>query len=130
MSTNDNTKTAAYENYPNNPLTQSGLSQTGVIAGTTPARIIETMWADKLIVDANLTGDAAGDLAVAVWPCANDGTPLNAPLAAVSSSGPTLIVGKVYFVGEYDVSAQDRVQVRCTNNDAAAQNLVCTCKVI
>lgn len=129
MAANDNTKTAAYENYPNNPLTQASSTQN--VPGTvTVVRTIECSWMDRLILEAVLTSDGAADLAVAVWPIGADGQPVNNPIAPNPSSGPTLVGGKVYFSGEYDITAQDRVQVRITNNDPTARDLSYTAKVI
>lgn len=129
MATNDNTKTAAYENYPNNPLTFANLSQS-VLGTVTVVRTVESGFADKLILDVVMTTDAAADLAVAVWPIGPDGVAINAPLTAAPVSGPTLNAGKVYFTGEYDVTTQERVQVRITNNDPVARDIVATAKVI
>jgi hypothetical protein len=129
VSANDNTKTAAYENYPNNPLTQASLSQLA-LGTTTVVRTLECNWMDKLVLEAVMTTDAAADMAVAVWPVGADGVSINNPLTASPTSGPTLVGGKVYFTGEYDVTAQDRVQVRVTNNDPVSRDLVCTAKLM
>jgi len=130
MATNDNTKTAAYENYPNNPLTQVNGTQSLLGGGTIMVRTAECSWMDKMMLEAVMVTDGAADLAVAVWPVAADGTPINNPLVPLPTSGPTLVGGSVYFTGEYDVTAQDRVQIRITNNDPVARQLTYSAKML
>jgi hypothetical protein len=77
-----------------------------------------------LVVQAELTAGAAGDLAVQVLPFEADNATV-APIAVppTQSVGPTLAAGKSYYYGQFDVQALEKVRIRITNNNAAPQTI-------
>lgn len=122
MATNDNTKTAAYENYPNNPLMSGVKSFAGATTGTPNSTPVEVMGANELSVEAKLaTAAAAGDLGVAVYDVFSDGTVSTVAIAPIRSTGPSLSGGTSYFTAQYDVTGHTRVVITCINNNAAPQ---------
>lgn len=128
MAANDNTKTAAYENYPNNPLMSASKSFAGATTGTQQSTPVEVMGADELTVEAKLaTATAAGDLAVSVYGLFSDGSVAPVALVPIRSTGPTLSGGVSYYTAQYDVSGHTRVSVVCVNNNAAPQTITMNC---
>jgi hypothetical protein len=80
---------------------------------------------DWLVIEAELTGAASGDLSITVTPYEADGITLqsNTPLAPVSSAGPTFGGGVSQFLGKYDVLGIRRVRITAKNNNAGTQTL-------
>lgn len=125
-------KSAAYEGYPGN-LLDRGKTEAQAIAGgggvfdlvgpgNTP--IIQCEGVSTLVVQADMTGAANADLAVAVTPYEADGATISGvPVPVVQSQGPTLAAGHVYFYGQYDVTGVDAVRVRLTNANVGAQTI-------
>jgi hypothetical protein len=121
MAANDNTKTAAYENYPNNPLARKS-APLALAGGVTLPMTVETGGFDELGLEVRMTGAVNGDLIVNVFPIASDGTVSAVSMTPISSTGPTFSAPNVYFFGTYDVSTQTRVVVSVKNNSASPQN--------
>ena len=77
-----------------------------------------------LVIEADMTGGAAGDLTVQVLPFEADAaTLMGVAIAPVTSTGPTLSGGHVYYAAQFDVTAYDKVRIRITNNNAAPQTI-------
>jgi hypothetical protein len=77
-----------------------------------------------LVLEVDMTGAAAGDLSINVFPFEADGvTVMGVAIAPITSTGPTLLTGHVYYIAQFDVSGYDRVRIRLTNNNAAPQTL-------
>lgn len=77
-----------------------------------------------LVVEAELTGAANGDLVISLRPFRSDGTLLaSAPITAVRASGPTFSGGLVQYYGEFDVSSLDKVRITLQNQNVGAQTL-------
>lgn len=117
-------KTAAYEGYNPTPLTK------GQIAGSINAaanldQLVEISDASTLVIESHLTGSADADLTVQVNPVDDDGTVFPIAQPAIQSVGPTHVAGVVYRWAIYDVTAQQRVRIRTTNNNAGTQTLDC-----
>src|SRR5262245_25746550 len=138
MATNDTTKTAAYENYPANQLTR-GNSPSGGIS-MTAAQVytvnLDIGTATRLDVEANLGPGAIAntDLILQVYPVDPQGNPIavgipGGQIPSVAGRIPTLVSGTVQTWQVYDVTSQDRVQVRFTNNAAPTKTLNYSCKV-
>jgi hypothetical protein len=121
MATNDATKTAAYENYPNNPL-GSRSAPLAIAGGVTLPMTIETGGYNELTLEVLMTGAADGDLVVNVFPISSLGTVSGVSIAPVSSTGPKFTTPNVYYTGLYDVSGHGRVQVSVKNNGSGAGN--------
>jgi hypothetical protein len=121
MATNDNTKTAAYENYPNNPLTQRS-APIAIASGVTQTYPIECSGSEELSLEAMQTGTAAGDMVVSVFPVLSNGQQAAVALAPISFTGPTVGAPNVYYYARYDVSGQGRVAITVKNNNAAPAN--------
>jgi len=121
MASNDNTKTAAYENYPANRLGGGSKSAQSIATGASNTSPVETGGFDELGVEVRMTGAANGDLAVTVFPVDSTGAVSGVALAPISSTGPTFASPNVYFFGTYDISTQGRVVVSVKNNNAATQ---------
>jgi len=135
MAANDNTKTAAYENYPQNLLTKGSSPQAGVgpiTTGTYVATQISTADFNELNLEADLIGGAAdGDLTVAVFPIDAWGNVMPVPLNSINATGPKYNgpASGVFYQGIFDVSGQNAVQIRFTNNNAAAKNVAYSYKL-
>jgi hypothetical protein len=126
MAANDNTKTAAYENYPQNLLTRGSLAPASVTNGTFIQSTVQTSDFDELTVEARLTtGAADADMKVEVFPVDSFGNVL------IAAQPPTQSVGPKYdatsaattFWGVFDVSGQQAVAVRITNLAATPKNI-------
>lgn len=75
-----------------------------------------------LVVEVDMTGAAAGDLTVQVLPFEVDAvTLMGVAIAPVTSTGPTLAGGHVYYIAQFDVTAYEKVRFRITNNNVGAQ---------
>jgi hypothetical protein len=117
------TRTAAYENYEGDLLNRFHVDNQSISGtGGTHTFNIEVGGNASLVLEVDLVGSADGDLVVQVNPVAEDGQvyPLIQP--PVQFIGPTHNAGIVYYWALFDVSAQQRVQVKITNNNAGAQN--------
>jgi hypothetical protein len=121
MATNDNTKTAAYENYPNNPLSRMS-TPLAIAGGVTLPMVIETGGFNELNLEVYMTGAADGDLIVSVFPISSTGVVGGISLTPVSSSGPKYVAPNVSYIGLYDVTGHGRVQVTVKNNGGGAGN--------
>lgn len=125
MATNDNTKTAAYENYPANSLTRGSLAPASVTNGTFIQSTVQTADFDELTIEARLTAGAAdADMKVEVFPVDSLGNVLLAPQPPTQSVGPKFdgTTATTYW-GIFDVSGQQAVAVRITNNAATPKNI-------
>jgi hypothetical protein len=82
--------------------------------------------AETLTVEADMSGAAAGDLGISVFPYEADGVTLQSvslvPMANVGYV-PTLAAPRVVAEQEYDVRGLDKVRVVGKNNNAGAQNI-------
>jgi hypothetical protein len=79
---------------------------------------------DELIVEVAMTGSAIGDLVVTVLPFQSDNATLQVnQLPPMSSDGPDLAAGTVYFTARYDVTAYERVRIRINNANVGAQTI-------
>jgi hypothetical protein len=77
-----------------------------------------------LVVEVDMTGAASGDLVVQIIPFEADAaTIMGVAIAPATSTGPTLVTGHVYYIGQFDVTAYDKVRFRITNNNAATQTI-------
>jgi hypothetical protein len=126
MAANDNTKTAAYENYPANSLTRGSLAPASVTNGTYIQSTVNTADFDELTIEARLTTGAADtDMKVEVYPVDSAGNVLIAVQPPVQSVGPkydSTSAATTYW-GVFDVSGQQAVAVRITNNAATPKNI-------
>lgn len=123
---NDLVKTAAFENYPVNLLTKGSLVPTSVTNGTFIATTISTADFDELTLEAKLAAGAADtDLKVEVFPVDFQGNVLYTPMTADKVSGPKFDSpsSSVSYWGVFDVSGQNAVYVRITNNAATPKNI-------
>ena len=120
MAANDNTKTAAYENYPNAPLARSS-KPLSIATGASQTIPVDAGSYDEMGIEAKMTGTAAGDLAVSVFPVMSDGTVSAVALNPISSTGPTVSAPNVYYYANYDISSHTRVVISVKNNNAATQ---------
>jgi hypothetical protein len=101
-------------------------SQAGVSIGTGANNDTDilTQGVSTLVVQVDMTGGAAGDLTVQVLPFEIDAvTLMGVAIAPVTSTGPTLSGGHVYYTAQYDVTAYDKVRIRITNNNAGTQTI-------
>jgi hypothetical protein len=121
MATNDATKTAAYENYPNNALGRRS-APLAIASGVTLPMPVETGGFNEMGLEVRMSGAADADMAVNVYPVASDGQTGGVPLTPVSSTGPKFSTPNVFYFGTYDVSTQTRVVVSVKNNGAGAGN--------
>lgn len=121
MATNDNTKTAAYENYPNNPLGRKSAPLAIAPTVVLPMQV-ETGGYEEMALEVTMTGAADADLIVAVNPINSAGVVSGVALVPTTSSGPKFVAPNVYYSGMYDVSGHGRVQVTVKNNGAGAGN--------
>lgn len=123
---------STYDQY--NALAGVGLSQGYAKAVSLATGASQTMQADVqnwdvLTVNADLTGTAAGDLTIQVFPVAPDGSSIEGtPLPAVTGVGfaPALQAGHVQAVQQFNVQGLDKVNVVIKNNNAATQTLNAT----
>jgi len=79
-----------------------------------------------LVVMVDMTGGAAGDLALQVNPIEADNTtvvPEALPPVQQPVTNPTLSGGHVFMYQQFDVSALEYVRIRITNNNAGAQTI-------
>lgn len=77
-----------------------------------------------LVVEADMSAGAAGDISVVVNPVTEpDGEIFPIAQPPLQSVGPTLVGGRTYFWGQWDVTAQQRVRIRITNNNVGTQSL-------
>jgi hypothetical protein len=126
MAANDNTKTAAYENYPANSLTRGSLAPAAVTNGTYIQSTVNTSDFDELTVEARLTAGAADtDMKVEVFPVDSFGNVLIDAQPATQSAGPKYDAtsAATSYWGVYEVSGQQAVAVRITNNAATSKNI-------
>jgi len=117
------TKTAAYENYQPTPLTRGSTTGVSVGTGVNTDILVECGGASTLVVEVDQSGSASGDIAVVVNPVSEDGEVYPVAQPAVQSVGPTLVSGRTYYWAQFDVTAQQRVRIRITNNNAGTQSL-------
>lgn len=115
-------KTAAYENYPSNPLARNTKAVASLATASTVSYPVETGGFEELGVEAKMSGAANGDLTISVFPVFSDGTTSAVALAPISSTGPTFSTPNVYFFGQYDVSTHGRVVIAFRNNNAGTQS--------
>ena len=115
-------KSAAYEGYNPTPLTKGQIAAS-MGTGTNNDTLVEISDATTLVVESHLGGSADGDLVVQVNPVDDDGTVFPIIQPAIQSVGPTHVAGVVYRWAIYDVTAQQRVRIRHTNNNAGTQTL-------
>jgi hypothetical protein len=117
--------TAASEWQIGSLLTKGRSTGTSIATGATFNTDVDTASENELSVLAELTGAAAGDLAVTVIPFKGDNvTPLTGiTIPPTNSNGPTLIGGVVQYDALYDVSAYPKVRIAVKNNNAATQTL-------
>lgn len=86
--------------------------------------LIDCEGASTLIIEADMTGAANGDLAVQVNPYEVDqATIMPIAVPKVQDVGPTLNGGNVYYYGQFDVTGIDAVRVRLTNANVGAQTI-------
>jgi hypothetical protein len=82
--------------------------------------------AETLTVMADMSGAAAGDLGISVFPYEADGVTIQPvsllPMANVGYP-PTLAAPRVVSEEEYDVRGIDKVQIQAKNNNAGAQSI-------
>src|SRR5262252_8712049 len=126
MAANDNTKTAAYENYPANRLTGGSLPSTSVTNGTYISQQISTADFDELTIEARMASGAAdADMKVEVFPVDSAGITYVLALPPTQSAGPKYDASSsaVTYWGVFDVSGQNKVEVRITNNAATPKNV-------
>jgi hypothetical protein len=134
MAANDTTKTAAYENYPQNLLSRGSSPQAGVpvTTGTYVAQRVNTQDFNELLVEADLIGGAAdGDLTVVVFPVDMWGVVMPVALTPINSTGPKFNAAGsgVFYQAIFDVSGQNAVEIRATNNNAATKNVAYSYKL-
>jgi hypothetical protein len=126
MAANDNTKTAAYENYPANSLTRGSAPAASVNNGTYIQVQVNTADFDELTIEARLTvGAADADLKVEVFPVDSLGNVMIAAQPPVQSVGPKFDAtsAATTYWGVFDVSGQQAVAIRLTNGAATAKNI-------
>ena len=108
-------------------LWQDLVTNQGLATGASFNYDLECTATDWLVIEAELTGAANGDLAITVTPYEADGITLqtNTPLPPVAAStvGPTFGGGVVQYIGKYDVLGIRRVRITAKNNNAGAQTL-------
>lgn len=102
-------------------LNRKSAQATAIGAGANSDLFIECGGNSTLVLEVDMSGGAAADLTVQVNPVSEDGEIFPLAQPAVQSIGPTLVSGRVYFWGAWDVTAQQRVRVRITNNNVGAQ---------
>jgi hypothetical protein len=128
---NDDTKTAAYENYPANGLTRGNSPSGGttITAGTFAQNIAEVGEALRLDVEVTMLGTTTPtDLSVEVYPVDQFGNAVgggSAPfkLTQVQGAGPAASGGNLAYWATFDVSGQDRVSIRIDNNSAGPKTV-------
>jgi hypothetical protein len=85
---------------------------------------VECSATDWLTVQGDLTGAAAADLSVNVFPYENDGVTLTPiPLAPAVTVANTLSGGHIYAYDKFDVTGIGRVRIAWKNNNAGTQTL-------
>lgn len=104
-------------------LNRDSVAGTAVGTGANLDIFIECGGNSTLVLEVDMSAGAAPDLSVQVNPVAEDGEiyPLAQP--AVQSVGPTLIGGRSYYWGAFDITSQQRVRVRINNANAGSQNV-------
>jgi hypothetical protein len=109
---------------PETLLTRGGETAQSIGTGVTRNTPVNTVGYSTLVVQAELTGAATGDLGVTVQPYEADNASI-APHAIppVQSVGPTLSAGKVYYYGQWDVQALEQVNIALKNNNAGTQTI-------
>lgn len=104
-------------------LNRKAATGVSVATGVNTDVLLECGGNSTLVVEADMSADAAPDLAVVVQPVGEDGEVYPLAQPAVQSIGPTLTGGRTYFWAQYDITAQQRVRVRLTNNNAGTKSL-------
>lgn len=108
------------------PLTRSQVSAQAIAAAGVLTMDAPVGSVDFITVQADMTGGAAGDLAITVVPYEQDGVTLaGASLPAVAGVGyaPAFGAGKVTAVQQYNVQGIDKVQVQFKNNNVGGQTI-------
>ena len=105
-------------------LTRGKAAATAIGPAANVDVLLEASDYSDLVVEVDMSAGAAPDLAVQINPVSEVGDEV-LPIAqpAVQSVGPTLSGGRSYFWGKWDVSAQNRVRLRITNNNVGAQSV-------
>lgn len=103
-------------------LNRKNAQGTAIGAGASSDLFIECGGNSTLVLEVDMSAGAAADLSVQVNPVSEDGEVFPVAQPAVQSIGPTLASGRAYFWGQWDVTAQQRVRVRITNNNVGAQS--------
>lgn len=106
-------------------LTRGKVAAQAIGAGATYTIDLLSGGDSELTVEVDMTGTAAGDLAVTAVPYEADNVTLlsNAPLPVIRSTGPTLGGGAVQFTATYDVAGVDKVRIVIKNNNVAGQTI-------
>lgn len=95
----------------------------------TPASPDTRIWVggdSTLVVQADMTGAAVGDLGVQVNAYEADNATINPqplPVVQQPTTNPALAGGHVYFYAQYDVTGVEMVRIRLTNNNAGVQTI-------
>jgi hypothetical protein len=93
-------------------------------AGASYNADVEVDSATWLVVQADMNGAVAGDMAVTVTPYEADNVTLSGvTLTAVTTTGPTFAGGKNTYYGKFDVTGLRRVRASVKNNNAGTQTL-------
>lgn len=116
-------KTAAFENYPGALLTRGNVQALSVGTGVNTDVLVECGGDSTLVVEADQAASASGDLSVSVNPVDEDQDVYPLAQPAVQTVGPTLASGRTYFWGKWDVTSQQRVRIRFTNNNVGTEDL-------
>jgi hypothetical protein len=119
--------TTNYNSLAGTLLTRGNVTPPGtsIPAGATVVADAICAGTDELVVEADMNGAVATDLVPTVQPYEADGVTLlpGITLTAMVANGPTLTGGKVAYVGRFDVTAFEKVQVQLKNNNAGAQTM-------
>ena len=118
--------TANYNALAGTLLTRGRLQPdgTGINAAQTLSSDINVSGTDELVVEADMTGTAIGDLVVTVFPFEADNATVQAtPIPQMITSPVVLSGGHVYFYGRYDVSGIERVRISINNANVGAQTI-------
>jgi hypothetical protein len=106
------------------PLTRATTAGQAIANGANFDQDIMCVGDSSLIVEVDMTGGASGDVVLTVLPFeADNATVMPITLPPVSSVGPTLNGGHVYYYAQFDVTGLEKVRVRLNNANVAPQTI-------
>jgi len=106
------------------PLTRATTAGQAINAAANYDQDVMCVGDSTLVVEVDMTGGANGDVVLTVLPFESDNaTVMPISLPPVSSVGPTLASGHVYYYAQFDVTALEKVRIRLNNANAGAQTI-------